>query len=148
MTVSNAQLYFEDVSVGDAIPSVTEAASEVQLFFFSAATYNGHRIHYDLPYAKSEGLPNILVHGPLQAALLAKTVTDWIGPAGRLTRFQVQNRGNAFPNEPLSFGGVVKAKREENGECLLDCEIFESNANGDVLMPGSVTVSLPRRPGA
>jgi hydroxyacyl-ACP dehydratase HTD2-like protein with hotdog domain len=139
------QLYFEDVSVGDEIPTAVESVGEVQLFFFSAATYNGHRIHYDLPYAQSEGLPNLLVHGPLQAALMARTLTDWIGPAGRLVRFSVQNRGNAFPHQQIHFGGVVVEKRESEGRCLVDCEIGERNHQGELLMPGRATVSLPRR---
>ena len=75
------QVYFEDVNVGDELPEVVETVDEVQMFFFSAATNNGHRIHYDTPYTTEvEQRPGILVHGPLQAALLAKMVTDWHGP--------------------------------------------------------------------
>jgi 3-methylfumaryl-CoA hydratase len=43
----------------------------VLLFRFSALTYNAHRIHYDLPYARAEGYPGLVVHGPLQALLMA-----------------------------------------------------------------------------
>jgi hydroxyacyl-ACP dehydratase HTD2-like protein with hotdog domain len=139
-----AQLHWDDVKVGDELPVLAAAPSQTQLFFFSAATNNGHRIHYDRPFAQSEGLPDILVQGPLQAALLARMLTDWIGPAGRLTRFQIQNRGNAFPNQPLVFGGVVRAKREQDGEFLVDCEIAGRSADGTVLMPGQATVGLPR----
>jgi hypothetical protein len=32
------------------------------LFRFSPLTYNAHRIHYDLPYAKGEGHPARRVH--------------------------------------------------------------------------------------
>jgi 3-methylfumaryl-CoA hydratase len=43
----------------------------VDLFRFSAVTFNSHRIHYDLPYAiGEEGYPGLLVHGPLTAARL------------------------------------------------------------------------------
>jgi len=45
---------------------------EVSLFRFSALTYNAHRIHYDLPYARAEGYPGLVVHGPLQAILMAE----------------------------------------------------------------------------
>jgi hydroxyacyl-ACP dehydratase HTD2-like protein with hotdog domain len=139
-------LFFEDVAVGQEIPVTVESVSEVQMFLFSAATYNAHRIHYDLPYAtKVEGLPGLLVHGPLQAALLAKRITDWMGPAGQLRRIQIQNRGSAFPHEKLFFGGKVTAKREVDGEGWVECEIFERNERGDVLMPGTATVQLPRR---
>ncbi len=41
------------------------------LFRYSALTFNGHRIHYDLDYARNvEGYPGLVVHGPLLAQLL------------------------------------------------------------------------------
>ncbi|VTY35171.1 Mesaconyl-C(4)-CoA hydratase [Xylophilus ampelinus] len=44
----------------------------VQLFRYSALTFNGHRIHYDRPYATEvEGYAGLVVHGPLIATLLA-----------------------------------------------------------------------------
>jgi 3-methylfumaryl-CoA hydratase len=44
----------------------------VLLFRYSALTMNGHRIHYDRPYAiNEEAYPGLVVHGPLQATLLA-----------------------------------------------------------------------------
>ncbi|MBV2148101.1 hypothetical protein KRZ98_07360 [Sphingobium sp. AS12] len=46
--------------------------AEVNLFRFSAATFNGHRIHYDRAYATGvEGYPSLVIHGPLTAAKLA-----------------------------------------------------------------------------
>jgi 3-methylfumaryl-CoA hydratase len=43
----------------------------VQLFRFSALTFNAHRIHYDRDYARNvEGYPGLVVHGPLVATLL------------------------------------------------------------------------------
>lgn len=42
-----------------------------RLFRFSAATFNAHRIHFDLDYATGvEKYPGLVVHGPLQAILL------------------------------------------------------------------------------
>ncbi len=44
--------------------------NEVRLFRYSAATYNAHRIHYDLPYAQQiEKYPALVVHGPMQATM-------------------------------------------------------------------------------
>jgi 3-methylfumaryl-CoA hydratase len=49
-------------------PAAIDAA---RLFRFSAATFNAHRIHYDLAYAvEVEKYPGLVVHGPLQAILL------------------------------------------------------------------------------
>jgi hydroxyacyl-ACP dehydratase HTD2-like protein with hotdog domain len=140
------QIYFEDVQVGDAIPPVTERCTNAQLFFFSAATYNGHRIHYDKEWAReTEGYDNVLVHGPLQAALLARALGDWIGGRGRLVSFSVQNRAVAYPGERLSFGGHITGKRAtENGSGLVDLDIA-GRRDATVLMPGTATVELPRR---
>jgi 3-methylfumaryl-CoA hydratase len=46
------------------------ATDPVLLARFSALTYNGHRIHYDHPYATQvEGYPGLVVHEPLLALL-------------------------------------------------------------------------------
>ena len=145
---SKPQLYFDDVRVGQRIPTLTVVATTTQLFFFSAATYNGHRIHYDRTWAVDvEGYPDVLVHGPLQAALMARAVTDWIGAGGRLVRFEVQNRDSAFPGEELCFAGTVTATREHDGRGLVDVDIRGEKGQGVLLMPGSATVELPRQRG-
>jgi 3-methylfumaryl-CoA hydratase len=41
-----------------------------QLFRYSAATFNAHRIHYDADFARHEGYGGAVVHGPLLAMLL------------------------------------------------------------------------------
>ncbi len=139
------QVCYEDVETGAAIPPLTITVTETQMFFFSAATYNGHRIHYDKDWARDvEGYDDVLVHGPLQAALLSRALTDWIGGAGRLVAFAVQNRAIAYPGQELTFGGLVTGKRMADGEARVDLDIF-CRRGDEVLMPGTATVALPRR---
>ncbi len=143
--MTDAQVFYEDVEPGDAIPALTVTVDETQMFFFSAATYNGHRIHYDKEWAREvEGYDDVLVHGPLQSALLARALTDWIGGRGRLVEFSVQNRAVAYPGQALTFGGVVTAKRLANEAGLVDLGIT-GRRDTTVLMPGTATVALPRR---
>ncbi|MGB3274115.1 MAG: MaoC family dehydratase N-terminal domain-containing protein, partial [Xanthobacteraceae bacterium] len=55
-------------------------ADPVLLFRYSALTFNGHRIHYDRDYVtRIEGYPGLVVHGPLQAALLAEFASEHHG---------------------------------------------------------------------
>lgn len=144
--MASDQVFYDDIAVGDRIPTLTVTVDETQMFFFSAATYNGHRIHYDKEWARdTEGYDNVLVHGPLQAALLARALGDWIGGRGRLVRFSAQNRAIAYPGEPLSFGGEVTGKRlGDNGTGLVDLDVAGCR-DDTVLMPGTATVELPRR---
>lgn len=144
--MTDQQVFYDDIAVGDHMPTLTVNVDETQLFFFSAATYNGHRIHYDKQWARTvEGYDDVLVQGPLQAALLARAIGDWIGGRGRLVSFSVQNRAVAYPGQPLSFGGEVTGKHlSETGAGLVDLEI-SGRRDATVLMPGTATVELPRR---
>jgi 3-methylfumaryl-CoA hydratase len=58
----------DDVEIAFRQPVTPDST---MLFRYSALTFNGHRIHYDEPYARDvEGYRNLVVHGPLTATLL------------------------------------------------------------------------------
>jgi itaconyl-CoA hydratase/mesaconyl-C4 CoA hydratase len=60
----------------DAQWSEEVTPSTLMLFRYSAVTYNGHRIHYDHPYAtQTEGYPGLVVHGPMLATLMCRSFT-------------------------------------------------------------------------
>ena len=72
--------------------------SEVNLFRFSAATANGHRIHYDHPYAtKVEGYPALVIHGPFTAVKLAALA----GRRGALASFAFRAQAPLFLGQPV-----------------------------------------------
>ncbi|RVA54290.1 hypothetical protein EN933_10765 [Mesorhizobium sp. M7A.F.Ca.US.001.01.1.1] len=61
----------------------------VLLFRYSALTFNGHRIHYDAPYATGvEHYPGLVIHGPLQATLLMNFATAIVGTSPRRFSFR------------------------------------------------------------
>ena len=95
-------------SATSSTPAIRNA-SRAQLFLYSAATHNPHRIHYDRDYALTEGHPDIIVHGPLQGAWLSQYVTDWAGPRGRMLTLTWQNRRSALPEHDYTFRGTVRA---------------------------------------
>jgi hydroxyacyl-ACP dehydratase HTD2-like protein with hotdog domain len=138
----SGQRFVEDVNVGDELEPRVKNASRAQLFQFSAATHNPHRIHYDRDHARVEGHDDVLVHGPLQGAWLHQFVRDWAGPRGRVLSLGFQNRGRAYAERDLTFRGRVHAV--EGDEVTL--EVREEDEAGAVLMPGSARVRLPRRP--
>lgn len=71
---------------------------EVHLFRFSAATFNSHRIHYDLSYARErEGYPALVVHGPFTAAKLAALALR----DGPLARFSFRATAPLFLGQPI-----------------------------------------------
>lgn len=86
--------------------------STALLFRYSALTFNGHRIHYDLPYATQvEHYPNLVVHGPLQATLLLNFARGLRARTPK--RFAFQAVSPLFVNDNVSMnaegdGEIVK----------------------------------------
>jgi 3-methylfumaryl-CoA hydratase len=73
------------------------------LFRYSALTFNGHRIHYDLDYAQGvEGYPGLVIHGPLLATLLADLAS---GQDGRIATFDYRARSPLFVPGEFSVNG-------------------------------------------
>ena len=76
----------------------------VTLFQFSALTYNGHRIHYDHPYAtQQEGYPGLLVHGPLTALVLLDA-TQRHSPRP-VRQFRYRALAPLFVDQPIALAG-------------------------------------------
>ena len=83
----------------------TLATGPVLLARFSALTYNGHRIHYDTPYATGvEGYPDLVVHGPL-LALLALELPRVHAPGATVTDFAYRLVRPAFLPSPIVAAG-------------------------------------------
>jgi len=86
----------------------------VMLFRYSALTGNGHRIHYDHRYVTAvEGYPGLVVHGPLQATLMAGLALE-TAPGARLARFAFRGRRPCFDGRGLT----VMARRDRDAVAL------------------------------
>ncbi|PTM41801.1 MaoC family dehydratase N-terminal domain-containing protein [Bosea sp. 124] len=108
--------------------SWTVEAGPVLLFRYSALTFNGHRIHYDLPYVtREEGYAGLVVHGPIQATLMLNIAAVL---TGRST-LKLDYRGVS----PLIAGAafVVKARRQEDGTI----RTWTEGADGRLRMEGT-----------
>jgi len=103
--------------------------STALLFRYSALTFNGHRIHYDRPYAMEvETYPGLLVHGPLQATWLLEFAAKYGGAAPRAFSF----RGVSPLYDFASF--KLRGVRDGAG-----AKIWIETAEGVVTMEASAT---------
>ncbi len=83
----------------------------VLLFRDSALTFNGHRIHYDRPYAMAEeGYPGLVVHGPLIATLLIDLLRRQ-QPGARVRRFAFKAVRPLFDIHPFAVCGRADGER-------------------------------------
>jgi hydroxyacyl-ACP dehydratase HTD2-like protein with hotdog domain len=132
-----------DPAVGDRIPPLVRTPSTVQLFAFSAATGNPHRIHYDAAYARSEGYDDVLVQSHLHACFLAQAVRGAWGPTASLRRLGWQNRAPAIPGDELTVTGRVARVRSGDAGLSVEVELEERNQRDELVVRGWATVVIP-----
>jgi hydroxyacyl-ACP dehydratase HTD2-like protein with hotdog domain len=130
---------------GQVLPAAEVLVTTVQLFRFSAVTWNAHRIHYDESYAQFEGYPSVLVQSHLHGCFLLRTAMDWAGPSARLRRFRWENRHSAVAGERLTCTGRIEKLAREHETAIVDVALEERNAAGVLCAPGWAVVEIPMR---
>lgn len=108
------------------VPSVnrTVRPGPIELFRYSALTYNAHRIHYDRTYAvEEEGYPGLVTHGPLIATLLVDLFLRE-RPGSRVSAFSFRALRPIFDDEPILLGMTG----DENGADLVAIDVTGGEA--------------------
>lgn len=147
---------WEDVQVGMDMPPVTKVATTQMLVRFAGASGDFNPLHYEDAFAKAAGQPRPIVHGQLKRAWLVQLVVDWVGDPGLLRKLSVRFRAADLPRfmktmtepqegETWTCKGKVLRKKEDEGQHLVDCEIWVENGKGEKTTTGTATVALPSR---
>jgi len=94
--------------------AITWLPGTVDLFRFSAVTFNSHRIHYDAPYATGEeGYPGLVVHGPFTAAKLFHLAAS----RGAIHQFSFRALAPLFVDQPVAL-----VRGEEDSVAAMRCD--------------------------
>jgi acyl dehydratase len=119
-------------------PYVDEPLTVTDFVRYQGASGDMNPIHHDSGFAKGAGFPSPFAVGMLQAGILATYVTDWLG-AAFVRRFKVQFREQAWPGDVITYEGTVVAKREVEGERLVDLELSATRQTGGIHLSGWAT---------
>ena len=76
--------------VGDVVAERVFLINRELLKSYANASGDQNPIHQDEVFAKSVGLPDVIAHGMLTMALVAKFVTDWAGGSGAVKEFSAR----------------------------------------------------------
>ena len=139
------QLYYEDVADGMDIPTLVKLPTTQQLVKWAGASDDYNEIHYDKDFAQMAGMPSVIVHGWLTTSFLCQMLTDWIGDKGKLKKVNIRYQGMLFPGEEIRCKGKVLKKYVQDGDRLVDCEIWAENPRGERTTPGNATILLPSK---
>jgi acyl dehydratase len=108
---------FAEVRVGQEIPAQTYPISRETLIRYAGAGGDFNRIHWNERFAKEVGLPDVIAHGMLTMAEVARLVTQWAGDPGCVIEYGVRfTRPIVVPDTDggamLQVSGVVKEVNE------------------------------------
>jgi acyl dehydratase len=139
------KLFYEDVAVGNEIPSLVKQPTTRQLVMWAGASGDFNAIHYDKDFALERGLPGVVVHGQLAGCFLGQMVTDWLGEGGSLKKLSLSYKGMNFPGEALTCKGTVAKKYIEDNQNLILLSIWAENPRGEKTLTGTAIVALSAR---
>lgn len=129
------------IQVGDKLPEREFKPDNVQSMLYNAVLWNGHRIHFDEPYARDvEGYPGLVIAGPLLGDWLHQCLEEWLGDDGRIASIEYSNRIASYIGETLRSGGTVTRCDTNKGEVEVD--VFVRNVAGEVITPGVAIVKF------
>lgn len=139
------QLMFEDVTVGDEVPSIQLPLSIDRLVMEAGANRGFEGSHYDNDVARGFGAPAAFANTWYIIGLTERMLREWMGLKGDILRvgpFRM-NRFNCA-GTVTECCGVVTGKREEDGKHLVDLDVWQDDGSGHT-MQGKATVALPSK---
>src|SRR3954468_7544287 len=107
-----------EVTAGEALPTLDYDVSSTTVVLGALATRDWRPQHHDYHFAtERNGVRDIFLNAPNQAAWFERYVTDWTGPRGRLGRMRFRMKGSVFPGDTMVFTAVVTGVEIDAAEC-------------------------------
>jgi hydroxyacyl-ACP dehydratase HTD2-like protein with hotdog domain len=131
-----------DAALPLALPELEVVPDHMQIFQFSAITWNRHHVHYSKDAALAEGLPDVVVQRALLGDFLARAVGDWAGEEADLRELSWKVRSSATPNVRLRCQGEVVAVDACDGATFANCVLRIVRDDDELVASGAARLEL------
>ncbi|MHB8512640.1 MAG: MaoC/PaaZ C-terminal domain-containing protein [Actinomycetota bacterium] len=127
-----AKIKYVDVAEGEELKSWTYNVQRVNLVMYAGASGDFNPIHWNEPFAKMVGLPDVISHGMFTMAKVGQFVTDWAGDPAAVVRFKTRFTkpvvvSNSAGNNVTVSGKVTK----KAGDNKVVVELSATTQEGD-----------------
>ena len=139
-------IYFDDVDLGDEVGPVERTVTDDQVIEFTQVwgRETGPTRFTSREKAQSEGLPEAIVPGAMNIAVMSQLITGW-SPTVKLVKLDVVFRSPVLHNRPLTLKGMITDKDIIDDDPRIECDITMENEEGTPHVIGKATISLPIR---
>jgi len=134
----------DQVAVGDELPRLVVPVSATTVVLGALASRDWRPMHHDRDFAiNRNGMKDIFINTPNNAAWFERYITDWTGPRGRLGRMKFRMSSSVFPGDEMVMSGTVeKISTDDTGCCWLDLSVAVS-VDGEVSTSCQTRVAIP-----
>jgi acyl dehydratase len=133
-----------DVKEGMELEPLSYDVTATTVVLGALATRDWRPMHHDYHFAvERNGVKDIFLNAPNQAAWFERYLTDWSGPAGRLGRLGVRMKGSVFPGDTMVLAGTVTSVEVDETGCGWAAVDVNLTVDGDVKTVCSARIALP-----
>jgi acyl dehydratase len=129
---------------GDMLPPLIVAPlTRATCALFAGASGDHNPIHIDIDAARDAGLPDVIGHGMLSMALVARLVTDWV-PRSSLRSLDVRFMEPMNIGDAVTCSGRVARAIDVDGARLVHLEVEAVDQHGKIKISGEASIALHR----
>ena len=111
-------LVLDQVRKGQELPPLAVDINATLVVLGALAARDWRPMHHDHDFAVNrQGVQDIFLNTPNQAAWFERYLTDWTGPKGRLARMKFRMRGSVFPGDTMVLAGTVTSVETDDTGC-------------------------------
>ena len=108
----------DQVQVGESLPELPIDVTATTVVLGALASRDYRPMHHDKDFAvERNGVRNIFINTPNNAAFFERYLTDWTGPKGRLGKIQFRMKDSVFPGDRMVFHGRVEKVEKDAVGC-------------------------------
>ena len=137
-------ILLDDVKEGMQLEPLSYGVTSTTIVLGALATRDWRPMHHDYHFAvERNGVKDIFMNAPNQAAWFERYLTDWTGPTGRPARMAFRMKGSVFPGDTMVLAGTVAKVEVDDAGCgFVDVDVTLS-VDGDAKTVCSARLAVP-----
>jgi len=135
---------FGSIAVGDVVVEARYGPLTIDdTVRWAASQEIWERLHFDREFAREHsGQRTFIASGAYRQAMLARAITDWLGPRGVLQKMSIRHTAPTFEGDLMQFIATCVAKSADAADPWIAADVTGTNQDGVTIVTGHVVVRL------
>jgi acyl dehydratase len=128
----------------DQVDMTVGPITRTDIVRFAGAGGDFNPLHHDEEYARAAGFPGVFAMGQMQAGMLSRLATEWLG-LENIRSYRVRFSAKVWPGDVLLLRGseAGRSRDESSGQELAEYVLEAVRQDGEVAVRAWVTALVP-----